>query len=178
MLQRVRLAGIIAVPLHLVFAIPDCIDNPQHRFFIISARSLAAGCLIVLVALTYTRWGARRPLPLASFGFFLVMASLATIMSRVHHLYDYADGFGLYIIFFCFFVPMTMAQTVIACLVTLAIYIVPAVFWFPFKSERVDLGGVMILIFGIAIGLVERYIIALGERYSRTLSPKTQGGES
>jgi signal transduction histidine kinase len=127
MLQRGRITAGLGMTVYPLFAIADWLHF--HDLVPIGIRLLATFGVALMLALSYTRWGARRIFGLVVTGFIIAAAGLAGIIWRHDAFFiGYADGFIQLILTFCVFIPATTAQSALVCTAILAMYFGPALF--------------------------------------------------
>jgi signal transduction histidine kinase len=115
----------LGVTVYPLFAIADWLHF--HDIIPIGIRLLATLGIVLVLALSYTRWGAKRIFSLVVAGFVIAGAGLAGIIWRHDAFFiGYADGFSQLVLTFCVFIPATVAQSVLACASILAMYFGPA----------------------------------------------------
>lgn len=123
LLQRARIIAVMAIMIHPLFGVADWLDFQDTVS--IKIRLLVTLDLVLLLGVSYTRWGAQHCLSLVFAGLVVIGANLAFIMWHQNDFYEYEDGFGLLIVTFCVFIPATMAQSALVCAAILALYFGP-----------------------------------------------------
>jgi hypothetical protein len=152
MLRASRLSCYVCAPLYVLFGVPDWIDYHDRRM--IAVRAVAGMCFVILLAVSYVPIGKRHPYALAFLGFLFGCVGLDVIMMMANDIYAYAEGFGLVTFMFCILIPANFRRLLLACIVFVGLYLVPALMP-QLAHGKANTGGMLVLIFGTGAGLVK-----------------------
>jgi hypothetical protein len=115
----------LGMTVYPAFAVADWLHF--HNLVPIGIRLLATLGIALVLAMSYTRWGAKHIFILVVTGFVAAAAGLTGVIWRQDAFFiGYEDGFNQLVLTFCVFIPATIAQAVLACTGILAMYLGPA----------------------------------------------------